>query len=416
MTHPPGRAGSLARSAVIHVADTVILALAAVGVFCIGWLVVAALMREERAAALCFALYSALEAAALYDVAASLHASGSPRTLSVSLAILSGGVADIGADYFINRRPRYLRVWISIIVAGIALQQVAPFLPHALQWRQVGYALFLLILLGAPLVAFYRPLVGEFGRLGALALLPFGVFTVYIALYMVHLLLLGGAIDKEVHGHATGSLEALLPTVLSSSFFHLTWLAVVVGRQVATARRFARLDALTGTLQRAALEAEMDSALAMARRHGHPVCVAFVDVDHFKMFNDLGGHSAGDSILKQLASTLLRTMRQSDHIGRWGGEEFLVLMPATDDTGARRLLDRLQSAVRSSGITVPLGCEPVSVSVGFAVWNATEAGWDGVVARADAAMYEAKRRGRDRTVGACEREPEPVPHRLTAAF
>ncbi len=397
----------------INLADTVILALAQVGVFCIGWLVVAALMREERVAALCFAIYSLLEAAALYDVAVRLDGGSGPSTLSVSLAILSGGIADIGADCFVNRRPRYLGLWVVLIAAGIALQQLGPFMAHALQWRQIGYSIFLLALLVAPLAAFFRPLVVEFGRLGALALLPFVVFAIFVAFYIVHLLLLGGAIDHEPHGHAAGSLEALLPTVLSSGCFHLTWLAVVVGRQVATARRFARLDALTGTLQRSALEAEMDSALAVARRYNQPVSVAFVDVDHFKMFNDLGGHSAGDLILKQLAATLMQVMRESDRIGRWGGEEFLVLMPGTDEDGARRLLERLQAAVRVCGIEVPLGCEPVSVSVGFASWDTAERGWDQMVARADAAMYEAKRRGRDRTVGAGE--SVCVPRRLSTA-
>ena len=177
--------------------------------------------------------------------------------------------------------------------------------------------------------------------------------------------------------------------------------------------RIAHLDLLTGLPNRRGFDTDARQAFEAARSNGRPVAALMCDVDHFKLFNDLGGHSAGDSILKQLASRLVATMRQSDRIGRWGGEEFLVLMPGADEAGARQLLDRLQAAVRSSGIAVPLGCEPVSVSVGFAVWNATEAGWDGVVARADAAMYEAKRRGRDRTVGSCE--PLSAPHRLTAA-
>ncbi len=380
--------------------DTLVLTLAQASVFCIGWLVVATLMRELRAAALCLGLYSVLDVLSMYLLSTRVDTAGTPSAALLSLALLSGTVADFGSDLFVNRRPRHLRLWAGMLAVGIAGQWLATWMPAPLAWHSLAYHFTLLALLCTPLALFARPLRAEFGLIGLLALLPFALFTVFVALYTLHLLITPGALAHGMQQSAAGGLQTLLPFALSSGLFHLTWFGVMVGRQVATAHRLARFDDLTGTLQRSAFEAELEGALVRARREIHPLSVAFLDVDHFKAINDHGGHHAGDEVLRQLAQLLRTCMRASDHIGRWGGEEFVLLMPNSDRVGAFALLDRLQSAVRDAQMALPAGCAPLSVSIGFASVS------DGMIAplalvdAADRAMYEAKLRGRNTWVDA----------------
>ena len=379
--------------------DTLALTLAQSGIFCAGWLIVAALMPQERGAALCWFAYAVLEGAALGDAVAGGPGAAAPGALSLSLALVSGAVADIGADRFLHHRVRYLPFWLAALGAAVGLQWLAPQLPRPVTWQALGYDVSLLVLLGTPMILFARPLRAEFGRLGLLALLPLALFTLFALYATLRLALVPGAIEASVRERATGGRGALLPVILSSGMFHLTWLALVVGRQVARVQRLARLDALTGLLQRAAFESELEGALNQARRYGQPLTVAFLDVDGFKRINDRGGHRAGDETLKHLAHVLSAAARASDRIGRWGGEEFVLLLSNTDAAGAGQFLERLQAAVRAAGISVPEGCAPVSLSIGHATLDAEEADGAALIARADAAMYAAKSRGGNATIG-----------------
>ena len=380
--------------------DTLVLTLAQASVFCIGWLVVAALIREERRAALCLGLYSVLDVLAVALNSTHASVTGAPSPALLSLALIGGAVADVGSDLFVNHQLRHFRLWLGIVAVGIAVQWLAPARDHPLIWHSLGYHAALLALLGAPLALFARPLQREFGRIGLLALLPFALFTVFVALHTVHQALTPGALEQSVRQVAAGGLQTLLPFALSSGLFHLTWLGVMVGRQVATARRLARFDDLTGVLQRGAFETELAGALVRARREQRPVSVAFLDVDHFKAINDRGGHQAGDMVLRQLAQLLRTSLRASDQVGRWGGEEFVLLMPDSDRVGAHALLERLQSAVRDADLVLPEGCPRLSVSIGFSsVGDGHIAPLD-LVDAADRAMYQAKLRGRDTMVDA----------------
>nr|WP_242478488.1 GGDEF domain-containing protein [Rubrivivax gelatinosus] len=174
----------------------------------------------------------------------------------------------------------------------------------------------------------------------------------------------------------------------------------MLGRQVVAAREVARVDTLTGTLRRGAFEAELELGLAAAARLGHPLTLAFVDVDHFKRINDLGGHAAGDQVLRRLGAVIAATLRNTDRCGRWGGEEFVLMLPGLAPQQAPRLLRRLTRRLASERIAVPAGCEALTLSIGYAGCGAGERP-DGrlLIRRADEAMYAAKQRGRDTVVG-----------------
>jgi diguanylate cyclase (GGDEF)-like protein len=150
--------------------------------------------------------------------------------------------------------------------------------------------------------------------------------------------------------------------------------------------RMARTDALTGLPNRRAWDEALDRELAMAGRTDTPVCVALLDLDHFKEFNDLNGHPAGDTHLKDAAMLWRARLRSADLIARYGGEEFAVLLTATDARQAHGLMESLRACVPREE----------TVSAGVAQWDGVESGAE-LLVRADRALYEAKRNGRNRT-------------------
>jgi two-component system cell cycle response regulator len=154
----------------------------------------------------------------------------------------------------------------------------------------------------------------------------------------------------------------------------------------------ARTDVLTGLANRRHAVEELDRMISLGRRHGRELSVLMIDVDHFKALNDVFGHDAGDRVLFRMARQLSRSLRGTDVLARWGGEEFVALLPETDAAGAHAVAERMRAdaAERIAGIP------DVTVSIGCAGWR----GEDGetLIARADTALYDAKRAGRDRVV------------------
>jgi diguanylate cyclase (GGDEF)-like protein len=158
--------------------------------------------------------------------------------------------------------------------------------------------------------------------------------------------------------------------------------------------RIAHLDALTEVRNRRALQESLDAALSAARRHEQDLSVLLIDIDHFKQLNDAVGHRNGDIVLRQVAQTLQQALRAEDLIGRWGGEEFLVIMPGADDHGARWLAERLCLLISELSANFGDGdTRALTVTVGVARWGGESA--EDLVDRADAALYGGKAAGRN---------------------
>jgi diguanylate cyclase (GGDEF)-like protein/PAS domain S-box-containing protein len=146
----------------------------------------------------------------------------------------------------------------------------------------------------------------------------------------------------------------------------------------------ARRDSLTGLPNRRALQEQLPQEMARARRARSPLCVAIVDIDHFKDYNDSYGHLAGDEVLRACAAAWDDSLRGEDTIVRFGGEEFLIVLPDTDPERACEVIERLRAAT-------PMG---QSCSAGLACWDFSES-IDDLFGRADQALYLAKAGGRD---------------------
>lgn len=163
--------------------------------------------------------------------------------------------------------------------------------------------------------------------------------------------------------------------------------------------KIASLDVLTGLYNRRFFYLRMEEELARAGRSGSPLCLAFLDIDHFKLINDNYGHQAGDAVLQQIARIMSHLLRKNDILGRIGGEEFLILLPETDGKGGARLAERMRQRIESVVFTYGEIELPVTVSIGvFYSADPVVLGVDELVQRADAAMYEAKQGGRNRIV------------------
>ena len=151
----------------------------------------------------------------------------------------------------------------------------------------------------------------------------------------------------------------------------------------------AETDDLTGLPNRRSWDATIHAAVGYASRTRRPLCMAVIDLDHFKRFNDRHGHQSGDRLLKTAAASWRTALRESDTLARYGGEEFAVVLPGCSSEVAESVLERLRQLTPGDQ----------TCSVGLAEWSPGESAAD-LVARADAALYEAKRNGRDMLVAA----------------
>lgn len=170
---------------------------------------------------------------------------------------------------------------------------------------------------------------------------------------------------------------------------------------VAEKEKFERLsstDVLTGIANRRHLQQRLAEELARCQRAGQVLSVVLLDVDHFKQINDRYGHQVGDAVLVEMAHRLNLVLRQEDVLGRWGGEEFLIVLPGLDSVRARVVAERLRTVVsvtrfdccgQSIAVTVSIGIDEIAVSDSI----------DSLVSRADVHLYEAKSAGRNRVVG-----------------
>lgn len=151
-------------------------------------------------------------------------------------------------------------------------------------------------------------------------------------------------------------------------------------------------DVLTGLANRSALNRYFSNCLEQANRYDQALSVLIFDLDHFKRINDQCGHLQGDAVLRAVADVLRNGVRASDYLGRWGGEEFLVICPQTDAEQALQLAQRICMDIRQQPLCPTL---PLTLSAGVAQLMAGE-GMDGLLQRADEALYQAKAEGRDR--------------------
>jgi diguanylate cyclase (GGDEF)-like protein len=168
----------------------------------------------------------------------------------------------------------------------------------------------------------------------------------------------------------------------------------------------ARTDAKTGLLNAGAWQREAETELSRAERTHEPLAVLLIDIDHFKKVNDTYGHLIGDQVLIGVAGTLCHQLRDYDVVGRFGGEEFVVLLPGADTVEACRVAERLRSRVRRLAVPAEEGTVTVTISVGVSLYRTHGQDLIELLASSDLALYRAKESGRDRVCLPAARKPE----------
>ena len=173
---------------------------------------------------------------------------------------------------------------------------------------------------------------------------------------------------------------------------------LVLNRQASKLRSLAAKDELTGINNRRNLMKLLQQEVERAKRYGSPLSAVMVDIDHFKRFNDFYGHQAGDTVLMDVAQLIIATSRDIDISGRYGGEEFMVILPETHVDQAIVYAERLRAAVEHFGKEQlrPFPRCPLTISVGVTSLMREHDGIEQVIQRVDHALYAAKERGRNR--------------------
>ena len=161
----------------------------------------------------------------------------------------------------------------------------------------------------------------------------------------------------------------------------------------------AELDELTGSLNRRSIMRMLEEEIARSHRLNAPCTVALIDLDFFKRINDLYGHPTGDEVLRTFAITAFANIRSVDRFGRYGGEEFLLILPDTEEASAVQMLDRLRGILAELDWSAFSSGMRVTISAGVAMLRANEIS-DTLLARADGALYASKARGRNRITSA----------------
>jgi diguanylate cyclase (GGDEF)-like protein len=218
----------------------------------------------------------------------------------------------------------------------------------------------------------------------------------------------------------TSLLEAGI--VLCALLYEITYLYVRLAEQEHVAQsmnhklrdanealdKLAREDVLTGVPNRRTILELAATELTRDRRYGGVFTVLMIDIDNFKAFNDRYGHVEGDRVLRAVAGAMSRSIRATDQIGRYGGEEFLIVLTQTAAAGALAAAEHIRDAVRQERLDIEGHAVPLTVSIGVATVRPADCVVEDAVRRADAALYDAKRAGKDRVAQATDDAPVGV--------
>ena len=284
------------------------------------------------------------------------------------------------AAHLVNGRGRSsVAMWLIVgEVVGHALLAVG-----LLGWAS-GFQYYLVPLV--PFVMFNERLRGTFALVVSVVVL--------IAFVMLYEFAPAPLLDPSIN-HALSVTNIVIPFVaLALISFHFRNASIAVERQVA---EMAVTDPLTGLFNRRHMNQRLREEESRAARTSAPFSVIIVDIDHFKRINDTSGHDAGDRVLRDLAQLLRDMVRTQDIVARWGGEEFLVVLPQTPLTGALEVAERLRLAAEATLARELDGIDAVTLTLGAAEYAGSV---PESLKLADVALYQGKAAGRNRVVAA----------------
>lgn len=321
---------------------------------------------------------------------------GIPRWLAGSIAnnLIAAGHALtlIGVQRYLGYRPWNFALLIPVGLVVLTLLPVLgrypwPFIAETSALVFLGgYSAWLLWRAPAPGITAYR-------RAAALVLAVFAVFLFARTGYV----LITRAFTASFDPHAL-QIAVFLGGMLFGFALTMALVLLIFREKELHMREIAVRDALTGLYNRYALSDASNLEFELAQRDDTPLSLLAIDLDHFKSINDRHGHATGDLVLREVSELIRQELRNHDRIYRIGGEEFLVLLPATDLHAASALAERLRKRIEASMLPMATGDQRVQVTASFGVAQANpeRESWDHALLRADQALYRAKESGRNR--------------------
>ncbi|PHM20101.1 MAG: GGDEF domain-containing protein [Curvibacter sp. PD_MW3] len=308
--------------------------------------------------------------------------------LSATIALFTEGLRE-----FQQRRPAYGLSWFPVVLLMVGISALMP-APQA----RVALSNLILLLQGlAALVLLIQKRHDTIGRGQYFEMAGFAILALVFVLRMVGALATTTDLSSITASNQIQTVTFLLATV--------ALVLVGIGLVIMTKERadaqnlnMALHDALTGLSNRRLIVETLTQNLAQAQRSGRALTLLMIDIDFFKRVNDTFGHQSGDLALRGLADCIRGRLRAQDMAGRWGGEEFLVVLPDTDAQGAGTLAEQLRRTVEQARFEATDGrTMQFTISIGLHALQAMAAeSIDDMVAAADKAMYQAKQNGRNR--------------------
>ena len=368
------------------------------------WAMAAAVMPAERRAAAWWAAYAGGSAVGLLMIVAAMHQGHAPLRAAGNIVVMAATLSLQRGIWAFTGQHRHT-AWQAAVLAVTA---VLCWLAVDPAW--VGARITIVSGLWAGMyfwsaIDIWRHVrLGLQQRWGWLYAAPMALAAVMLAARSLRGLVSPDTVIYEVEQNTLLSVGSSLTGLVAALMLQMMLVSLVVSRLVGRLDRLSRHDHLTGLLNRRAmgeLLAQEEQRVRRLAGQGSAqvagkMALLMIDVDHFKRLNDSRGHAAGDRALQHLATVLGSNLRDIDHLARWGGEEFLALLPATAGAEALALAQHLCDRVRDLPVANDGVRLPLTVSIGVADWQGPHDSLTALLARADSALYAAKHGGRDR--------------------
>ncbi|MBQ0721344.1 MAG: GGDEF domain-containing protein [Gammaproteobacteria bacterium] len=240
-----------------------------------------------------------------------------------------------------------------------------------------------------------RQIVERLGRLNIIVLLTLVSITAAYTLTIIAHTAIGAEIPPS-NTPVVIIVSTILTPLVATPFVNLLFLVFDLENKN---RILAAYDPVTGLMSRQALVSQATNLLNLAQRKHSAVSMLFIDIDDFKSINDTHGHLNGDNALRSIGQYINTLKRESDLIGRYGGDELVALLPDTDQKGAKHFAEKLHAILRENPITASHETIPMTVSIGTSTYQGSARPVDigELIRQSDLALYEAKERGKNRT-------------------
>jgi diguanylate cyclase (GGDEF)-like protein len=319
----------------------------------------------------------------------------SPPLIGILIGVLMAVVLQRGIRVFIGREQRY-----AVHVAAIIAVIIASTLPEESRYIEATINF-------ATLSALYAYITRDLYlharddlhfRFPVVLCLPVLLGAAGFGARAIQALTRPESVLTEMAANSELNLNAAIFYIVLVLALHATLVALVVGRLTDELRKLSLHDGLTGLLNRRAMEETLQTQIRSSRRSGYSFVVMMLDLDYFKRINDEFGHAVGDLALKHVSTLLGSALRDIDVLARFGGEEFVALLPEVNLLQAEPVAERLRGLLASSPLMQDETRVTLSVSIGIAEWNGHEDNQSLLLRRADAALFQAKVQGRNRVV------------------